>query len=139
MINLKLEKIVKPLTHKNGFCYKEDFDGIWNYNNKTFYLNLKFICGEGGSQTRSLREVYHFILTQYNYLLKNKENNIYFVNIIDGDLGYKYIYDNFKKGRASIYDIKYNVLYKNIIDKIYIGDMHNFFLWYYNLIIEDNI
>ena len=35
------------------------------------YINFKMICDRGGSQTRSLREVYHFITTQLNYLKQN--------------------------------------------------------------------
>jgi hypothetical protein len=54
------------------------------------YINLKFICNNGGMQTRSLREVYHFIKAQMSYLKQNKNTNIYFINICDGDICYKF-------------------------------------------------
>jgi len=49
---------------------------------------LKFICDNGGAQIRTLREVYHFIKYQLKYLIKFNTNNIYFINILDGDICY---------------------------------------------------
>ena len=43
------------------------------------------ICGSGGSQTRTLREVYHFISAQQRYLEQELSFKIIFVNILDGD------------------------------------------------------
>ena len=64
--------------------YTEDFDGVQTVNNKKIYINLKCIVGKGGAQTRSLREVYWFIDGQLN-VLKNTNDDVYFVNILDGD------------------------------------------------------
>ncbi len=68
---------------KNGniFEWTENFDGC----QENIYFNLKMVCGTGGAQTRTLREVYHFILTQLKYLEKEPNSNIYFVNILDGE------------------------------------------------------
>ncbi len=36
----------------------KNFDGKIIKNNNIYYFNLKFICDTGGSQTRTLREIY---------------------------------------------------------------------------------
>lgn len=48
------------------------------------YFNLKFVCDSGGAQTRTLREVYHFIESQMRYLINSNTDNVYFINILDG-------------------------------------------------------
>ena len=63
----------------------ENFDGYQLNNGKTIYYNLKMICGSGGGQTRTLREVYHFISVQQRYLDQELSSKIIFVNILDGD------------------------------------------------------
>ena len=80
------KRIIEEITDCN-IEYTENFDGYVEINNKKIYLNLKFICGFGGSQTRSLRETYHFIKAQYK-VFENK-NHIYVANILDGDECYK--------------------------------------------------
>ena len=113
---LIIEKINNPLTLKNGFEYTENFDGYVEINNKKIYLNLKFICGFGGSQTRSLRETYHFIKVQYK-VFENK-NHIYVANILDGDECYK---------RKKLF----RYLQKNHNNNhIFIGDMKKFKKWF---------
>lgn len=139
---LDIDKVIMiekraPLTEKNGFSYTEDFDGLWKRNEKEFYVNLKLVCGSGGAQTRTIREVYHFILTQYKYLYKEKKENIYFVNIIDGDIGYKYIYENNGKS-ASLLDIEDIEEYSGIKSQVYIGDSDNFAKWYYSILYSDS-
>lgn len=133
MTDYKLVIESKPLTERGGFKYTEDFDGTWEDLGRLFYANFKMICDPGGSQTRSMREVYHFLLYQHMYLLHNPDNNVYFVNIIDGDQGYKYTYKNFDEEKASLFDIQVEKKFVDVIDKIYIGDMKNFWYWYNNL------
>ena len=48
-------------------------------------------CGSGGAQSRMLREVYHFVWTQQRYLPQEQNLNVLFMNILDGDEGYKKI------------------------------------------------
>ena len=78
------------MKNNDGYEWSENFDGLLLINNKKYYFNLKFVCGNGGSQTRTLREVNHFIKYQLEYLIKynNINNNIYFINILDGDASY---------------------------------------------------
>jgi hypothetical protein len=64
-INLRtntLCNVAHPNKQVDGFDYSEDFDGVQQVpGDKIVYINLKCIVGKGGSQTRSLREVYWFI------------------------------------------------------------------------------
>jgi hypothetical protein len=43
------------------------------------------IVGTGGAQTRSMREVYHFIKCQEAYLKSSGDKHTKFLNILDGD------------------------------------------------------
>ena len=56
---------------------------------KTIYYNLKMICGSGGGQTRTLRQVYHFISAQQRHLKQEPSSKLFFVNILDGNECYK--------------------------------------------------
>ena len=123
-INYDTNEIKKkryPLKNVDGFEWSEDFDGIQEFGENKLYYNLKFVCGVGGSQTRSLREVYHFIRGQLKYLLKENQN-LYFINILDGDTCYTH-------------KDKFNYLvskkkYTEISSNIFIGDMKSFHKWF---------
>jgi hypothetical protein len=74
-INIEIGEISimnNPNRNKNGYEWTENFDGKIKKCNKLFYFNLNFVCDKGGSQNRTLREVYHFIKHQLNYLLNFK-------------------------------------------------------------------
>lgn len=106
-----------PMKNEDGFEWTEDMDGYQKLNDTEVYYNLKMVCMSGGAQTRTLREVYHLIKCQLNYL-KNTKEKIVFVNILDGDISHKHI-------------DKYNYLlnkekYCDIKDKVYCGDLHGF-------------
>lgn len=83
----KLVSIRNPYNNRDGYEITEDFDGIFTLGTKKMYVNLKFVCDEGGAQTRTLKLVYDFIKCQLEYLLKDQE--VYFLNILDGDCSYK--------------------------------------------------
>ena len=86
-INLRENNLVDlttPNVYDFGYDISENFDGIQEIKEKKIYINFKCVCGKGGSQTRTLREVYWFIEGQFKVLLKDKYN-VYFANIIDGD------------------------------------------------------
>ena len=53
-----------PMINADGFEWTENFDGKIKRNDKTIRFNLKMVCDNGGAQTRTLREVYHFIECQ---------------------------------------------------------------------------
>jgi len=86
--SLSLINIKNPIRHDDGFEYTENLDGVQRYGHYHLYYNLKFVCDSGGAQTRTLREVYHFIRYQLQLLLKG-DINMYFINILDGDNSYK--------------------------------------------------
>lgn len=104
-------EVKNPYKCIDGFKYTENFDRKLTINGKTYYFNLKFVCGAGGSQTRTLRETYNFIRCQ---IMLNK-SGVYFINILDGDACNKYI------------DIM-KLLLKTKKNKklIFIGDMYDF-------------
>ena len=118
-----LQNPKNPIKLDNGFELTETFDGLQTVktNIKLMY-NLKFVCSDGGSQTRSLREVYHFITAQANFLSEHKKEHLFFVNILDGDTCFstmgKFIYLISKP------------IYKDIKKNIFIGSLHEFQNWF---------
>ena len=126
IIDYTLTKIKSPLKKDNGFEYTEDIDAEQNINGITIYYNLKMCCDKGGAQTRTLREVYHYIRCQLEYLLINNTIPVYFINILDGDECYR----NKNKFNYLINNEKYSTI-KN---KVFIGDLNE----YSNLWIKNN-
>lgn len=108
----------RPMKEPDGFEYTEDFDGIIKYADNEWLFNLKMICDAGGAQTRSLREVYHFITTQLEHLLLFPGSNKYFINILDGNTSY-YNMDKFKF-------LLNKSQYEFIRHRVFVGDMHEF-------------
>lgn len=139
----KLENIKNPNTKAYGFDYSEDFDGcqiLPNRSTDTIYINFKCIVGQGGAQTRSLREVYWFIEGQLQTLINQLRqlqitphqttelrsggaNNIHFANILDGDCCHKYMPQ---------FTYLLNLPeYSSVKNKIYIGDLHTYcYSWF---------
>jgi hypothetical protein len=107
-----------PMINNDGYEWSENFDGLILNNYNKYYFNLKFVCDSGGAQTRTLREVYHFIKYQMIYLIKNSINNTYFINILDGDT----CYNNMNKFNFLINKEKY----KQVIKYVFIGSLYDF-------------
>lgn len=74
---------------------------------------------KGGSQTRTLKLVYDFIIYQSKYIQSNKTENTYFINILDGD-------ECFRQKNKFTYLV--NKLEKSQF--IFIGDMQEFQTWF---------
>ena len=108
----------KPMINNDGYEWSENFDGLLIQNNNKYYFNLKFVCDSGGAQTRTLREVYHFIKHQMEHLIKFNMNNIFFINILDGDTSFK----NMDKFKHLINDEKY----KQVKKYVFIGSLYEF-------------
>lgn len=127
------ENNLHPMKKEDGFEWSENFDGYISFQLKDIYFNLKMVCDAGGAQTRSLREVYHFIACQLKYLLSNKHDeinttdisNVHFVNILDGNTCYthkqKFIY------------LLNKPIYEQIKHKVFVGDMVQFQEWWIKL------
>lgn len=104
-----------PMRRMDGFEWTEDFDGKIVLDNVMYYFNLKFVCDKGGSQTRSLREVYHFINYQIQHT-KKYNSNIQFINILDGD-------EAFRQRKK----FQYLLAQSNHHEKnVFVGDMQQF-------------
>lgn len=123
--NIETNEIIEnrnPMINEDGYEWTENFDGKINKNKNTYYFNLKFVCDSGGSQTRTLREIYHFIKYQLEYLIKFEKTNIYFINILDGDT----CYNNMNKYNFLLNKEKY----KNVKKYVFINDLYHFQKWY---------
>lgn len=121
-INLRtntLKEIAMPNKKDDGFDYSEDFDGCQTFGDKKVYLNLKCIVGTGGSQTRSLREVYWFVQGQLNVL--STTPNVYFANILDGDEAH----DVLPKFQYLLNLEEYATVKNNV----YVGDLKGYIDW----------
>ena len=130
-IHMESKKIVSqriPLKCADGYEYTENFDGLIQTENGKFFFNIKFVCDSGGAQTRTLREVYHFIRLQLEILLSNKneirqlssERNkgLHFINILDGDTCCK---------SAKYFDyLIQKEKYREVIENIFVGDLFTF-------------
>ena len=118
MENYEITTNTHPMKNNDGFEWTENFDGLLIKNTSKYYFNLKFVCDGGGAQTRSLREVYHFIRCQMEYLIKFDTTNTYFINILDGDECFhamnKFLY-LFNKEK-----------YKQVIKYVFIGSLYDF-------------
>jgi hypothetical protein len=114
----KISSQIQPMMKADGYEWTENFDGLITNNNRNYYFNLKFVCEAGGAQTRTLREVYHFINYQLEHLRKHKSNNLYFINILDGYASYK----NMSKFSFLINKKKY----KNVRKYIFVGSLYDF-------------
>ena len=124
MENNSFEEVSYPNTKSNGFEYTEDMDGYCEIDDKKYYLNLKMVCDNGGAQTRTLRETYHFIIAQCNWMLENKPNMV-FINILDGDTSFK----NKDKFNYLINESR-NQKFVSLQDKIFVGDLQEFQAWW---------
>lgn len=111
-----IDDVKYPMNKKDGYEWTENFDGYCSTNECNYYFNLKFVCDNGGAQTRTLREVYHFIKYQIGYLKKHGLSNVYFINILDGDTSHKNM-DKFG------YLLSKN---KQLKKYVFIGSMHTF-------------
>lgn len=89
--SLTIQENSNPLLSDDGFEWSENFDGKSRIGDRIYYFNLKFICDRGGAQTRTLRDVYMFIKHQISIINKEKSENTYFINILDGDGSYHHL------------------------------------------------
>lgn len=121
----ELKDITCPLKTDDGFDWTENFDGFQQIRGNNIYYNLKMVCDAGGAQTRTLREVHHFIKAQLENTLQNVIQDTYFVNILDGDESFRHS-GKFQK-------LKNNEKYHSIKSYVFVGDTHEFKKWWSNL------
>ena len=116
----RMQTIISPNKQPDGFDWTENFDGFMELDGKKMYFNLKMVCSAGGAQTRSLREVKHFIRSQLEHLLKFPESSsdVYFINILDGDES--------NRNMFHYHDLLGQEKYSSIRDRVYVGDLYEF-------------
>ena len=102
----------------DGYEWSENFDGLIMNDTNKIYFNLKFVCDSGGAQTRTLREVYHFIESQMRYLINSNTDNVYFINILDGNTSH----NNIDKFRF----LERKEKYKKIVKYVFVGSLYEF-------------
>lgn len=120
----QLHHVRAPLLKDDGFEYTEDFDGSIQSYGFTFYFNLKFVCGTGGAQNRTLRETYHFINSQLEFLLASNSAH-YFINILDGDGSNRYM--------TKFHYLIEKKKFSKVRNRIFVGDTHQFqSFWFKN-------
>lgn len=132
----KLYKNCTKLTNFDIISFSENFDGKFLLTSPTgvkihCLLNLKMICGSGGAQMRSYREVRKFVKSQLEYLLdRHTEENVdvCFINILDGDFCGKY--------NGSIMELVRNAKYNSIAQFVFVGDMYEFFHFYHTTLLR---
>jgi hypothetical protein len=88
-LTFELSNVLRVSNSENPLIWTEDFDLEVLADPFRVFFNLKFIVGDGGSQTRSIREVRHFIQSQHAHITKHGTKNV-FVNVLDGDTSAKY-------------------------------------------------
>lgn len=113
-----IEEKIKPYIRANGFEYTENFDYKCAMPNETIYFNLKFVCDNGGAQSRTLRCTYMFIKSQLKVL--DVDKSICFVNILDGD-GSSKVFDKFEYLLSKVPHYK---------SRCFVGDMYSFQFWW---------
>jgi len=131
-INLRtktLHDIAHPNKQIDGFDYTEDFDGVQMIHGKQIYINLKCIVGKGGSQTRSLREVYGFVEGQLNVIKTSNQTTVFFANILDGDESHA-VLPKFEYLRSL-------PEFTNEKKFVYVGDLKGYFEWFKQMFVEE--
>lgn len=114
----ELRQIKNPLAEEDGFEYTEDMDGFVSIHNMTLYFNLKFVCGVGGAQNRTLRETYHFIKAQLYHLLQSPDKDAYFINILDGDGSHCHM--------SKFRFLLEKDMFREVKSRVFVGDTHQF-------------
>ncbi len=120
-----LREVPFPNKKPDGFDYSEDFDGIQVVGPTRVFVNLKCIVGKGGSQTRSLREVYWFVEGQLHVLQSldpTERSSTFFANILDGD-----------EAHAVLEKFRYLLALPTFADvrsHVYVGDLKGYFSWF---------
>ena len=119
----------RPMKQEDGLEWSENFDAYLNYHNKDFYFNLKIICDNGGAQTRSIRETYHFMKYQMEHIKRYKSDfptEKYFINILDGNAC--------NRSMKNFYYLMNKPENKFQKPYIFVGDMKQFQDYWFNFI-----
>lgn len=103
----------------DGFEYTEDFDGVQRLGAGPVYINFKCVCGQGGSQSRTLGLVYQFVKAQLEAL--RADPGVRFANVLDGDAAAKR-YHQF----AYLLERPQHATVKN---RLFVGSLRDYVKW----------
>lgn len=91
-LTLQIVDLPHPNVREDGFEFTENFDRVMcnEDGSPTTYFNFKMVSGDGGAQTRYVKDVYSFVHAQLEYVkrchdLREHRTIPMFVNILDGD------------------------------------------------------
>ena len=127
--NYVMKENTRPMKNQDGLEWSENFDAYLDYRNKDFYFNLKIICDNGGAQTRSIRETYHFMKYQMEHIKTYKSDfpkEKYFINILDGNAC--------NRSMKNFLYLMNKPEYKFQKPYVFVGDMKQFQHYWYNFI-----
>ena len=123
----QMKPFSNPMKNPDGYDWTEDCDGeqqLVGKDGTTYKLlyNCKMVCDAGGTQTRTLRDVYEFIEAQLHVLLLGNHANVYFINILEGNQSYL-------RKKHFIYLLNLPE-YASVKEKVFIDDMCAFDAWF---------
>lgn len=112
LYNYKMDRI-RNINQK--YEWSKNFNSVFEDSTGKFYLfTFSMICNDDVNKELKLSEMYHMIKSQYSFLKKNENENIVFINIMDGDACFleKPLFSQFQQ------------------DRLFIGDSKNFSDWW---------
>ena len=115
VINATLQPMRQFHDQTQPFAWTEDFDGMFIRNGQRYLVNFKFTNNGGGQQNRTMRELYHYIRTQVDYLNNNPDCDDIILNILDGDA---------LSPNIQHFQLILNGLDQGIAGQIFIGDTY---------------
>lgn len=120
------ESIKYPMKFDDGYDYTENFDGVQDLDDVSIYVNMKCVCGQGGSQERTLRDETHmFVRCQLEYMLATNDQSLYFANVLDGDKS--------KKSMVYFQNLLNKPKYINVNNRVFVGELKDYIDWFKSL------
>jgi hypothetical protein len=124
--NTLFESLKNPMKFEDGYDYTENFDGVQMFGDTSVYVNMKCVCGQGGSQERTLRDETHmFVRCQLDYMLATKDASIYFANVLDGDKA--------KKSMVYFQNLLNKPKYIDVHNRVFVGELKDYIDWFRSL------
>ena len=115
-----------PMKLDDGYDYTENFDGVQVFDDTHVYVNMKCVCGQGGSQERTLRDETHmFVRCQLEYILATNDQSVYFANVLDGDKA--------KKSMVYFQNLLNKPKYIDVNNRVFVGELKDYIDWFRSL------
>lgn len=108
-INLYSNKMERIRNINQKYEWSKNFNSVYEDSSGKFYLFMfSMIFSEDVNKELKLSEMYHIIKSQHSFVKKNDEDNIVFINILDGDACFqeKHLFEQFSLERLFVGDSK---------------------------------